>query len=54
MHTAAHLERLGDHATNVAEEVIYIYSGQTVRHCTPPPSLDFCPTPRESREDKED
>ena len=27
-----HLERVGDHATNIAEEVIFIASGQAVRH----------------------
>ena len=36
INTAAHLERLGDHATNLAEEVIYIYSGHNVRHGLPP------------------
>lgn len=36
---AATLERLGDHVTNLAEEVIYIYSGRNVRHCGPPSSL---------------
>jgi len=33
IYAAAHLERLGDHATNLAEDVIYIYSGRNVRHC---------------------
>ncbi|MDR1044708.1 MAG: phosphate signaling complex protein PhoU [Candidatus Adiutrix sp.] len=33
IYTAAHLERLADHATNLSEEVIYIYSGRNVRHC---------------------
>jgi phosphate transport system protein len=32
INTSAHLERLGDHATNLAEEVIYVTRGQNVRH----------------------
>jgi phosphate transport system protein len=27
-----HLERLGDHATNIADEVIYLVEGEIFRH----------------------
>jgi phosphate transport system protein len=27
-----HLERLADHATNIAEEVIYMIEGEIIRH----------------------
>jgi len=30
-----HLERLADHATNIAEEVIYLIEGEIVRHDKP-------------------
>jgi phosphate transport system protein len=32
MFVAKHLERLADHATNVAEMVIYMVKGTDVRH----------------------
>lgn len=69
INTAAHLERLGDHATNLAEDVIYIYSGHNIRHCDSPgtarrpdrpehtgasPAATLAEGDRQDREDMED
>ena len=32
MHIARHLERVADHATNIAEDLIYLAEGRIVRH----------------------
>jgi phosphate transport system protein len=34
MFVARHLERIADHATNIAEDVIYMVEGEIVRHGT--------------------
>jgi len=34
MHIARHVERIADHATNIAEDLIYLIEGRIVRHTT--------------------
>jgi phosphate transport system protein len=34
MFVARHLERIADHATNIAEDVIYMVTGEIIRHRT--------------------
>ncbi|MCX7824726.1 MAG: phosphate signaling complex protein PhoU [Verrucomicrobiae bacterium] len=36
MTVARKLERMGDHTTNIAEDIIYLYEGRDVRHHHPP------------------
>lgn len=37
---ARHLERVGDHATNIAEDAIYIIAGEDIRHESSTPLAD--------------
>jgi phosphate transport system protein len=35
IHIARHLERIADHTTNIAEDIIYLTKGDIIRHHKP-------------------
>ena len=43
MVVAKSLERIADHATNVAEEVVYLYEGNDIRHSNKPAESGVLP-----------
>ena len=46
MHISRHLERMADHATNIAEDLIYLVEGRIVRHT---PEVAGSPTENKER-----
>ncbi|MEM6329303.1 MAG: PhoU domain-containing protein, partial [Planctomycetota bacterium] len=44
---ARHVERIADHATNIAEDVIYLVEGEITRHSHEAPAR-YHPTPEDA------
>jgi len=44
MSTARHLERIADHATDIAQTIVYLQEGVIIRHKTETPSPNAIPT----------
>ena len=39
-----HLERIADHATKIAEDVVYLVEGEMIHHKHSPTNVDWLPT----------